>query len=158
MWYGGAIGCSEADATFRNCTFTDNSAGWNSGTIHCFDSISTLTNCIVWGGMPTEIRGAGFSITYCDVQGGYRGAGNLDADPNFRSYRGYAYVLAPDSPCIDSGTGDDDGVDWNSIHPRYGDFNSTLPDMGAYGGPGAAGWRTVGSGLIPPPTDHSSYR
>ena len=66
---------------------------------------------------------------------------SIDAAPKFRSYRGYDYVLWPGSPCIDSGTGEDDGIPWNRVHPTYGRYNLPAPDMGTYGGPFNLGWR-----------------
>ncbi len=41
-------------------------------------------------------------VTYSDIQGGWPGAGNIEADPLF--YDDDNFHLAPDSPCIDAGT------------------------------------------------------
>jgi hypothetical protein len=62
----------------------------------------------------------------------------IDAAPHFRTRLGFDCVLWPGSPCIDSGA--DDGVDWSVLSPQYALYNGPAPDMGACGGPVAAGW------------------
>ena len=42
-------------------------------------------------------------VTYCDIQGGYGGTGNIDADPFFVNPSASDYHLQPGSPCIDIG-------------------------------------------------------
>jgi len=42
-------------------------------------------------------------VTYCDVQDGYPGMGNIDQLPQFVDPEG-DYHLTSQSPCIDSGT------------------------------------------------------
>ncbi len=125
-----------------NCTVADNSATRDGGGVFCSYSAADLTNCILWGDEPNEFV-AGFSTTptlaYCDVEGGHEGVGNIDADPDFRSARGYDYILWPGSPGIDAATGGDDGVDWTSIRSRYGRHNTAAPDLGASGGPDNVG-------------------
>jgi formylglycine-generating enzyme required for sulfatase activity len=44
---------------------------------------------------------ASITIEYTDVEGGYAGDGNIDADPLFMGY----YQLSRDSPCIDTADG-----------------------------------------------------
>jgi hypothetical protein len=63
-----------------------------------------------------------------DVQGGYTGAGNLNADPLFINAVALAYDLQNGSPCIDTGTVC--GVTHDCLgEPRpYG----SAPDLGAY--------------------------
>ena len=144
---GGAILIRTFDSFSRsgqytNCTVTGNTAN-EAGGIHCdtWDELK-MTNCIHWGNDPVEIevRNQDPYIRHSNVEGSWPGEGNMDADPRFRSAKGYDYVLAPGSPCIDAGTGENDGLDWGSLAPRYGPHNSPLPDMGAYGGPGAGAW------------------
>ena len=78
-------------------------------------------------------------VTYCDVEGGYTGAGNMDQDPVFTYL---SYFLSNTSPCIDAGNPatiyndlTDPGNPWHALFPSKG-----LPrnDMGAYGGPNAS--------------------
>jgi hypothetical protein len=65
-------------------------------------SSPTVTNSILWGDRSYEIyndAGSSPSVTYCNVQGGYTGTGNINADPMF---------LDPDGPDNVPGTEDDD--------------------------------------------------
>ncbi|MBU0639471.1 MAG: hypothetical protein KKB50_11450 [Planctomycetes bacterium] len=41
--------------------------------------------------------------SYCDVQGGWTGADNIDDDPLFVDLGAGDYHLAADSPCVDTG-------------------------------------------------------
>ena len=43
------------------------------------------------------------TVTYCCVQGGYTGIGNIDADPCFLDPFNDDYHLTYASPCIDAG-------------------------------------------------------
>ena len=82
--------CDESDVKIIHCTLADNSAN-NGNSIAC-DSYQQqnpsrveMTNCILWDG-GNEIwnnDGSTVTITYSDVQGGWIGEGNVDADPLF---------------------------------------------------------------------------
>jgi len=130
----GMYNSGSCSPTLNNCTFTGNSAGQHGGGIWCgrggprLRSGPTLvrgliiTNSILWGDTPEEIYVSGGTtvVTYCDVEGGWPGEGNIDADPCFAE-PGYwdangtpedpnddfwvdgDYHLLPDSPCIDAG-------------------------------------------------------
>jgi parallel beta-helix repeat protein/predicted outer membrane repeat protein len=129
---GGGIVCQDyAKPFFVNCTIADNEAGSYGGGIVChgYPSWPTLTNCILWGDTPDEIASNTATVTYCDVQGGYTGVGNIDVDPLFVG--GGDCHLTPDSPCIDAGT---NGAPW--LPPEDKDGNprivNGIVDMGAY--------------------------
>ena len=47
----------------------------------------TIKNCIVWGNDDVEIS-CGLPVSYCDVQDGYPGLGNINVEPDF-VYPGY---------------------------------------------------------------------
>lgn len=80
-----------------------------------FGSGQTLNNCILWGNSSGQITlqdGATASITYSDVQGGWSGEGNIDADPLFADANGTDGIIGTEddnlrlsygSPCIDAG-------------------------------------------------------
>jgi len=95
-----------------------------------------VTNCIFWGNSPWQIynvEDSTASVTYSDVQGGYSGTGNIDADPIFADANGR---LSPGSPCIDKGDNSavTEATDLDG-NPRIidGDGNGTaIVDMGAY--------------------------
>ncbi|MAE71501.1 MAG: hypothetical protein CME06_13670 [Gemmatimonadetes bacterium] len=139
---GGGLYCEDSSPSLTNCTISGNISIIDvGGGLYCSDSSPVLLNCILWGDDPNEIEGGTPVLRYCDVEGGHTGEGNIDADPRFRSIYGYDYVLASNSPCIDSGDPTiEDGIsDW---HPRWPNWyaNGARSDMGAYGGPGNGGW------------------
>ena len=130
-WGGGGIFCWDSSSlSITNCTISGNSAGeGGSGGIFCDYFSPSITNCILWNDSPNEISEYGTPIvTYTDIQGGYTGESNINADPQFVNPAGGDYHLQSGSPCINAGksgigipTDDQDGK------PRDG-----RPDMGAY--------------------------
>ena len=141
---GGGIAFYNTAPLLQNCTLAGNIASMDGGAIHCSEgSAPRLINCILWSDQPNEIYVASGSpeLTYCDVEGGYEGEGNIDAPPLFRSVRGFDYLLGPNSPCIDTGhpIKKDRVSDW---YPRWPDWypNGPRSDMGMYGGSGNWRW------------------
>ncbi len=132
---GGGIKSNNSTPTITNCTVSGNSAIEICGGIYCDYShpTTTITNCIFWGNTPYGIGGSP-TVSYSDVQGGYIGEGNIDADPLFVGEGDYRLVEG--SPCIDAG----------NPAPSYNDLcfppsmGTERNDMGAYGGPGACDW------------------
>ena len=129
-------------STLTNCTFygnkatsggegegegeTDGGAVRNQGASNMF-----LRNCILWGN-GDEISNEAGSYTfvqYGDVQGGYAGTGNIDADPLFMDAAHGDLRLQAGSPCIDTGTANNaPSTDNRGAHrPQGARF-----DMGAY--------------------------
>ncbi len=113
---GGIYG--EASFSIANCTISGNSST-NGGGINVFSGFPTVVNSILWGDSATngpEVRlgGGAITIAFSDVQGGWTGASNIDADPLFLDPRPISevatsagdYRLRTGSPCIDAGTGD----------------------------------------------------
>jgi predicted outer membrane repeat protein len=116
---GGLFNFGVASATVTNCTFTAN-VGYNDGYynggggIVNTNSVATVNNCILWGNLGGEIWNLEYgscAATYSDVQGGYAGTGNINADPLFTNAIGPDGVwgtldddvrLATGSPCIDA--------------------------------------------------------
>jgi len=82
---GGAIYARYNDyTTIRNCTFSGNTAKEGGGSLYV-DNKTKVTNCIFWGESSPVIQ---FNrteplISYCNVQGGWFGEGNVDIDPCF---------------------------------------------------------------------------
>ena len=99
-----------ASPVLTNCTLTGNSASSAVGGIYNYQySNPVLTNCILWGDTDTEIDSAYSStplVTYSDVQGGYSGTGNINANPNLVDMVNGNLHLLPNSPCIDTGNND----------------------------------------------------
>jgi parallel beta-helix repeat protein len=103
-----------------------------------------IINCIFWGNQANlhpQISNGDTSgvVSYCDVEGGYLGVGNIDIDPLFGDpINGDFHLMSmacgdsADSPCIDAGH--PDSVD-AELHCLAG-LGTLRADMGAYGGGG----------------------
>ncbi len=100
-------------------------------------STITLLNSIVWnsGGIACGAGGGGCDFTYSDLQGGWPGAGNIDANPQFVDAANGNFRLRWGSPAIDAGSNsgappfDLEGV----ARPQDGNFDGIrVADMGAY--------------------------
>ncbi len=156
-------------ATLVNCTIGGNRQVDFPGAVACgpFDAQGAnellLLNCILWNGGDEiwDRGGSAITVTSSDIQGGWFGAGNLDANPSFVNPAGADGVLgtADDdlrlgwgSPCIDAGDAallPEDVMDLDGD----GDIKEPLPldrdgnprqtgsavDMGAYEGIPAKG-------------------
>ena len=142
---GGMYNADYSSPTVTNCTFSGNSASSGGGGIRNFSSSSpTVTNCILWGDSPAEILNslATPSVTYSDIQGGYTGTGNIDADPLFVDGANGDLHLQQGSPSIDAGDNsapslpstDFEGDDRKIDDPTVTDTGNGTPpivDMGA---------------------------
>jgi predicted outer membrane repeat protein len=126
---GGGIYNDISNPTIMNCTFARNGGGIYNGW-----SSPIITNSIVWGNSNHQIGNTWSypSVTYSDIEGGYEGEGNIDADPLFENAQPPGkpdFHLKAGSPAIDAGTADgapDTDLDGNSRPNGQG------YDMGAY--------------------------
>ena len=117
---GGGLHIYYSDLSFfDNNTIVNNHSDWRGGGIylHGPSSISGANN-IIWGN-DAEIGPQIFQesaatsfFSYSDIQGGWEGEGNIDADPLFCESNSSDYHLAGNSPC--SGTGLD-GADMGAL-------------------------------------------
>jgi hypothetical protein len=136
---GGAFAKSpEGVAFFTNCTFANNQATWlRGGAVSDPSERVVLWNCILWGNTRLEgeppapildqIYGPGSGpLRYSDVQGGWTGTGNINADPLFQDVASGKFNLQFGSPCKDTGSNayqpaDVADLDWD------GDTLETVP-------------------------------
>ena len=103
---GGMSNRRQSNPTVINCTFNGNTATVAGGGIFNGGGLTTVTNCVLWGDSPPEISTEGVAVvvvTYSNVQGGFPGAGNIDADPLFRDAPNGDLRPQAGSPCIDYG-------------------------------------------------------
>ncbi len=109
--YGAAVFCDaqpDGRAIMNNCTLAGNSAV-SGRSIACDSflgsSTVTVTNSILYNGGSEILNNDNSKIlmTYSDIQGGWPGKNNIDADPRFTDISRGVYHLLPDSPCIDAG-------------------------------------------------------
>jgi predicted outer membrane repeat protein len=161
---GGAIACSESTLQVNRCVFLGNRADRNGGALYAAGKQLHLHDCSFIanvtgedGGVFMDLRTAlltngpnpirdiqrrdpnRFHISYCDIQTGALGEGNIDADPLFVASNSsdplaWDLHLQPASPYIDTGV----------LFPMAGDYGELpLPldgnadgvarsDMGAY--------------------------
>jgi parallel beta-helix repeat protein len=138
---GGGIFSWDSSVLIENNTIVDN----DYGGIVAYGEVGdvTVTNCIVRGHYSEEVPGA-MTVRYSNVEGGYEGIGNIDADPCFADLGNRDYHLKSQagrwdcdsqtwvqddvtSPCIDAG--DPMSPIGHEPFPNGGRVN-----MGAYGG------------------------
>jgi hypothetical protein len=61
-----------------------------------------MSNCIVWGHFAEQVS-LGKVVAYSDIEDGYVGTGNLNANPLFVNAGLLNYALQNGSPCINTG-------------------------------------------------------
>ena len=101
---GDAIYDSVSSAMIDDCTIVGDSSS-QDGTVVSSSSSQTITNSIIWGNDPIELdSNSSATVTFSDIQGGFTGDGNIDADPMFVDAATGDFALQPDSPCVDVGS------------------------------------------------------
>ncbi|MFH0944580.1 MAG: choice-of-anchor Q domain-containing protein [Planctomycetota bacterium] len=116
VFYGGGIQQDGGTLRVTNCTLFDNSATNSGGGLYSLDPNTLVTNCILWGN--TALNGPQIwstpTVTWCDVEGGFTGLGNLALDPLFVNAPAGDFHLTRRSPCIEAG---------DSLAPFLPDFD-----------------------------------
>ena len=104
---GGGVYLQMSSPTIRNCVIAGNTVSTLGGGIYCdTGSMPTIVNTILWADgadeIYVEVPGAA-SVSYSNIQGGWPGAGNIDAAPLFADPANGDWRLGPTSPAIDAG-------------------------------------------------------
>ena len=139
---GGGICCDfDVTATLTNNTLHGNSALLEGGGIWCGNlSDIVVTNTVLWeNSAPLDdeicVVGANPSVTYCDVQGGWPGTTNIDADPEFADPSKGDLHIPKSSPCYNKGDENAPELpEWDfegDSRTAYGTPITGTPDMGA---------------------------
>ena len=141
----GIHSCIYSCPTIENCTIYRNTAYGDGGGFYTSSHSSpTILNCIIRENYLDQIcfgPAGGVTVTFSNIQDGWSGEGNIDADPLFARFEGFDLLLHPQSPCIDTGDPaiEDALYDWHPGIPAYY-IDGIRSDMGAYGGPGNIEW------------------
>ncbi len=161
---GGAV-FTGANTSIRNSVFYGNSATLQGGAIQS-NTNATISNCIIYNN--TAPTGAGIHVAsgtpvveYSNVQGGFTGTGNINANPNFVNENDLdgadniwgtaddGLQLQPNSPSINSGN--NTGASATDLAGNTRIQNTTI-DMGAYEkginqwtGAFSTAWETTGN-------------
>jgi len=106
---GGGVFSNLSSPNFSFCTIAGN-RGLKGNGLYSLGADPTLINSILWDNGENQTEG-NVSITYSNVEGGYEGEGNINADPIFSTGPWGDYYLSQrvsgqeiDSPCIDAGS------------------------------------------------------
>jgi hypothetical protein len=129
----------------ENNTIIHNSSSTGTAGVLSYGSNLVLRNNIIWGNTTAlngpqvlAYGGGSLTATYCDIQGGYTGAGNTNIYPQFADTN---FILANGSPCIDAGDSsvvyNDPADSLNPVNARFPSKGGVRNDVGAYGGAGS---------------------
>ncbi len=104
---GAGVYAANSAITVEGCTIVNNNADSGAGGGYFDDCAVRIHNSILWGNtvdsVPNQPSGEGVFnpvVSYCDVEDGWTGEGNISADPLLA---GQTYHLALDSPCSEAG-------------------------------------------------------
>jgi hypothetical protein len=96
----GAVVASQSQYVSQNNTLVSNSIGYanlSSDGIVSNDIVYGSSNAVYLDGNST------IQVSYSDIEGGWEGVGNIDANPLFCNPDSGDYTLAENSPCVGTG-------------------------------------------------------
>ncbi len=142
--YAGGIRLDNGHLTIMHTTVTGNilADSYGGGVFMGSTGELTMIDSIVWGNDHSSVylhqESSVRSITYSDIEGGWAGLGNIDADPLFLDALAEDFRISLMSPAADAGTDAGVYVDLNGMMRPFDipgvDNNGPLADfdMGAY--------------------------
>lgn len=142
---GGGICCMDAEPTLIDNSISRNSADSTGGGIFCtLSSDPFIVNTIFWADIAAvapEIdhdSSSNPNITYCDVQNGWAGVGNIDCCPEFCSPAIEDFHITSISCCLGAGSGGVDigafGVGCDSLTPNCSYVTGDINGSDSYNG------------------------
>jgi len=154
---GGGIACRihATPTEILNTTIVGNIASGakgQGGALYCeTTSNCTVKNSILWGnsaknGNQIYLSNSNPPVTYCNVQGGWPGAGNINSDPLFAPGMNGVYYLSDilagqigTSPCVNAGSDLASAIGYDVFWTRTdGVFDTAALDIGFHYGAFAA--------------------
>ena len=167
---GSAALVAEEYTIISNCTITGNSGGG----VRFISGGGGMTDSISWGNTGNAVIGVE-NVTFCDIEGGYYGAGNIDQDPLFVTGPDGDYFLShvgtghpSNSPCINRGSDlssaicfptDLGTICMSELTTRTDGLKDTLlVNLGYHYRPGTVATATpTPTGTIPSPTETPAH-
>jgi PKD repeat protein len=148
---------NQSDILFSNNTIAKNfvTSATNGANVFIFNSnVTSINNILYNSGIEIHLISGTFNASYCDIDGGVEGEGNIDVDPLFTNPTANSgattdatnseWFLLEGSPCIDAGSPEniynDPEDPTNSGYALFPSMGTISDDMGAFGGAAPAGW------------------
>jgi hypothetical protein len=106
---GGGLFCYNSSPLIWHVTFYGNDVSVSGGGMYLKSgSDPTVRNSILWNDSAPaspeiHLDGASVTVEYSDVDGGWPGTGNIDANPDFADTADDDYHIEYSSPCRDTG-------------------------------------------------------
>jgi hypothetical protein len=128
VFSGGGISMQGTNGAIVNCTIAYNNL---EGLVAAGTNFPVLNSILYFNANNGNQIVGSTNVTYCDVQNGIIGTGNINHNPIFLSPANL--IIVPGSPCIDAGS--TNSIYKNTAFPPS--LGTTYSDIGAHGGPGA---------------------
>ncbi len=102
--YGGAISTYNSEPRINNNTIAGNTGQAAAGGIYSVNwPEPAIFDCILWDNVGDDLYGCS-DVTYCCVEDGDSGTGNISDNPLFTTGPYGSYYLARTSPCVNAGS------------------------------------------------------
>jgi predicted outer membrane repeat protein len=134
---GGGIYCTASSPSINGNTIYKNAAAWYGGGLYCTESSPAVSNTIFWNNTASSGQqiyvfiGGPPMVSYCDIQDGYPGEGNIDCNPWFCYPDTGNFYLVEGSCCLGAGI---DSVDIGAFGSGCGGYPYLPGDANMYMG------------------------